>query len=90
MLPRLEPFEQLKHARKQFAFATGQFQRKKMHVTIEERTHIFSGRRDVMLVQNADDNSRVGHPGYFNIAQIVITTETFFERRSKRMHTRAA
>ena len=90
MRPRLETTKQLQNARKQFAFATWQFERKKMHVAIEKGAHVFVRRRNFMLVQYADDDARVGHAGDFDIAQIVSDTETFFESRFKRMHTRAA
>src|SRR5206468_4902882 len=90
MGPRLEAPEQFQNARKQFAFATWQFERKKMHVAIQEGAHVFVRRRNFMLVQNAYDDARVGHPGDFDVAQIVSDTETFFESRIKRMHTGAA
>ena len=43
-----------------------------------------------MLVQYADNDAGIGHPGDFDVVQIVIDTETFFESRFKRMQTRAA
>src|SRR5207247_2971323 len=89
MGPRLEAPKQFQNARKQFAFATWQFERKKMHVTIQESAHVFVRRRNFMLVQYTDDDARVGHDGDFDIAQIVSDTETFFVSRFKCMHTRA-
>src|SRR5882762_6403585 len=90
MRPRLEAPKQVQNARKQFAFATWQFERKKMHIAIEKGAHVFVRRRNFMLVQYADDDARVGHAGNFDIVQIVSDTETFFEGRFKRMHTCAA
>ena len=61
-----------------------------MHVAVQERAHVLVRRGNFMLVQYADDNSRIGHAGYFNAVQIVINAEAFFESRFKRIHTRAA
>src|SRR5436309_1884793 len=90
MRPRLEAPKQFQNARKQFAFATWQFERKKMHIAIQEGAHVFVRRGNFVLVQYAGDDARVGHAGDFDVVQIVSNTETFFESRFKRMHTRAA
>ena len=90
MWPRLEAPKQFHNARKQVAFATWQFERKKMHIAIEKGAHVFVRRRNFMLVQYADDDARVGHAGDFDVVQIVSDTETFFEGRFKRTHTCAA
>ena len=56
----------------------------------QTNSHVYVRLGNFVLVQYADNNSRIGHTGYFNVAKIVIDAEAFFERRSKRMHTRAA
>ena len=61
-----------------------------MDVAVQESAHVLVRGGNLVLVQYADNNSRVGHPGDFDVLQIVIDVEAFFERRSKRMHTRAA
>jgi len=78
MRPRLEAPKQFQNAWKQFALATWQFQRKKMHIAIQEGAYVFVRRRNFMLVQYADDDARVGNAGDFDIVQIVSDTETFF------------
>src|SRR5207244_7722304 len=61
MRPRLEAFEQLEHARKEFAFPARQFQRQEMHVAVQERADVFVSRGNLVLFQNAQGDSRIGH-----------------------------
>src|SRR5438876_10021165 len=85
MRPRLEAPKQFQNARKQFAFATWQFERKKMHIAIQEGAHVFVRRGNFVLVQDADDDARVGHAGNFDVVQIVSDNEMFFGRRFNRL-----
>ena len=57
MWARLEFFEQLEHAGKQFAFTARQFERQKMHVAIEKPAYVFVGCGNFVLVQDADDDA---------------------------------
>src|SRR5437667_12474231 len=50
-----------------------------MHVAIKERAHVLVGRRNVMFVQDADNNSRIRHASNLDVVQIIIDTETLFE-----------
>src|SRR5216684_5729361 len=59
VFPRLQFPKQLEHARKQIAFAARQFERKKMHVAVEKRGDVFVGRRDFVLLQNAENDSGI-------------------------------
>jgi hypothetical protein len=61
-----------------------------VHVAVQEGAYIFVRRGNFIFVQYAYDNARIGHSGDLDVVEIVIDTETFFESRFERMHTRAA
>ena len=84
--PRLEAPEQFQNARKQLAFATWQFERKKMHIAIEESRDGFAGGGNFVLVQDADDNARIGHASDFDVVQVICEIEALRESQFKRMH----
>src|SRR5438477_9511215 len=67
MRARPEFLEQLKNARKQFPFPARQFERKKMHVAVEERGDVLVRRWDFVFLQNADDDAGIGHAGDLNV-----------------------
>ena len=90
MSSRFESFEQLEHTRKKFSFATRQFERKEMHVAIEKRGDVFGGGRDFVFLQDADNDSGIGHPGDFDIVEIVVDFEALFESKLERLNAGAA
>src|SRR5882762_5378879 len=61
-----------------------------MHVAIQKRAHIFVSRRNFVLVQNADDNARIGHARDFDVVQIILNTEALFEGRFECLNARAS
>src|SRR5262249_31338834 len=73
----------------QFAFPPRQLQREKMYVAIQERAHVFVGRRNFMLAQDAHHDARIGHAGDFDVTKIIVDAETLLERTNERLHTRA-
>src|ERR1700731_885054 len=75
MLAHFELIQQLKDAWQEVAFAARQFERKKMDVTIEKRGDIFGGRWDFVFLQDADDDSGIGHAGDFDIVKVVLDAE---------------
>ena len=56
-----------------------------MHVAVEKRADIFIRRGNIMLLQYADDDTRIGHPGDFNAAQVVGNFEALPERGFERL-----
>src|SRR5215467_12886674 len=58
-----------------------------MHIAVQKRAYVFVRHGNLMLVQYADDDARIGHAGHFDIMQIVINTKALLERRSKGMNT---
>src|SRR5437773_12493313 len=60
-----------------------------MHVAIEERAHVLVGRRNFMLVQDADNNSGIRHASNLDDVQIIIDTETLFEGAFESSNARA-
>src|ERR1700675_628310 len=88
MRPRFEPCEYLQHSRKKFAFSARQFQRKEMHVAVQEPAHVFVSCRNFMLVKDAEDNSRVGHARDLDVVQIVIDSEPLFKCKYQRVDAR--
>ena len=61
-----------------------------MHVAVQERAEVFVSRGNLVLFQNAQDNSRIGHARDLDIVQIIINPEAFFESQLERLYTRAA
>src|SRR5213078_2633482 len=61
-----------------------------MDVAIQKRAYVFVGRRDFMLVQDTDDNARIGHACDLDVVQIVRDTEALFKGRFERLNTRAS
>ena len=61
-----------------------------MHVAVQERADVFVSRRNVVLFQNAQNDSRIGHARDLDVVQIVINPETLFESRLERVYARAA
>src|SRR5947207_4440546 len=90
MRPRLEPFKQLEHAGKEFAFPARQFQRQEMHIAVQERADVFVSHGNVVLFQNAQNDSRIGHARDLDVVQIIINPEALFESQLERLYTRAA
>src|SRR5215217_7819282 len=67
-----------------------------MHVTIQKRADVFTRRRNLMLVENTDDNTRIRHPRDFDAGEIIINAEALFkcmlqcfDSRASRMDQRA-
>ena len=50
-----------------------------MNVAVQERAHVLIRRRNFMLIQYADNDTGIGHPSDFDVAQIVIDSEALFE-----------
>ena len=90
MFSRFQSFEQLEHAGKKVSFAPGQFEREKMDVAVEKRGDVFGGRRDFVFLQDAGYNSGIGHPGDFDIVQVIFDSEAFGQRELKRLDSGAA
>ena len=61
-----------------------------MDVAIQKRAYVFVGRRDFMLVQDTDDNARIGHACDLDVVQIVSDTEALFKGRFERLNTGAS
>src|SRR5215813_4818863 len=61
-----------------------------MNVTVQKRTHIFVSRRNFVLVQDAEDNSRVGHARDLDIVQIIVDSEPLLKCSYQRVDSRAA
>src|SRR6266478_3896531 len=61
-----------------------------MHVAVQERADVFVSRGYVVLFQNAQNDSRIGHARDLDVAQIVINLEALFESRLERLYARAA
>ena len=76
MFSRFEFFKELKHSGKKIAFAAWQFEREKVDITVEKCGDVVSGRRNFVFVQDADDDSGIGHAGDFDIVKIVLDVET--------------
>src|SRR5215217_7223342 len=67
-----------------------------MHVTIQKRADVFTRRRNLMLVENTDDNARIRHPRDFDAGEIIINAKALFkcvlqcfDSRASRMDQRA-
>ena len=90
MRPRLEFLEQIEHSGEQFAFASRQFERKKMNVAVQKRADVFIRRENVILLQYAHDDARIGHPRDFDAVQVIGNTEALLERGFESAHTSAA
>ena len=50
-----------------------------MHVAIQERANVFVRCGNLMLVQDANDNARIGHTGDFNVVQIIRDSKALLE-----------
>src|SRR5206468_10505040 len=61
-----------------------------MDVAIQKRAYVFVGRRDFMLVQDTDDNARIGHACDLDFLQIVSDTEALLKGSFERLNTRAS
>ena len=61
-----------------------------MHVTIQKRGDVFGCRRDFVFLQNAGDDAGIGHAGDFDVAEIVLDLEAFFECALERFNAGAA
>src|SRR5947207_1326220 len=90
MFSRFELFEQLEHPGKKIAFAPWQFERKKMDVTVKKCGDVVSGRRDFVFLQDADHDSGIGHAGDFDVVEVVLNSETFFQAKLAGLNTGAA
>src|SRR5205814_7497470 len=88
--PRLQLLKQIEHPAKQIAFASGQFERKKMNVAVQKRADVFIRRENVILLQYAHDDARIGHPRDFDALQVIGNTEALLERGFESAHTSAA
>src|SRR5207247_3722373 len=60
-----------------------------MHVAIKERAHVLVGRRNFVLVQDADNNSGIRHASNLDVMQIIIDAETLFEGAFEGSNARA-
>src|SRR5438270_6569349 len=90
MFSRFQLFKELKHARKKIAFATWQFEREKMDVTVKKCGDVVGGGRDFVFVQDADDDSGIGHAGDFDIVEVVLGAEALGECKLERLNPGAA
>src|ERR1700730_8192587 len=90
MFPRFQFFEQLEHSREKFAFTSRKLFRKKMHVTIKKSGDIFGARGELVFLQNASDDSGIGHAGELDIVELVLDAETFLQCALERFHAGAA
>ena len=90
MAPRHELLEQLKHAGKQLAFASRQFEREKMHIAVQKCAHVFGRCGNIILLQYTRDDARIGHPCDFDAAQVIGNSEALAERGYEGLHAGAA
>src|SRR5438309_8165689 len=89
MFSCFQSFEQLEHAGKKVAFAARQFERKKMDVTVEKGGDVFGRRWDFVFLQDADDDSGIGHAGDFDAVKVVMDAEALCERKFECLNTGA-
>ena len=61
-----------------------------MHVAVQQCADVFVTGWNVVLFQNAQNDSRIGHARDFNVVQIIIDPEALFESQLERLHTRSA
>ena len=61
-----------------------------MQVAVQERAHVFVSGGDVMFLEDAEHNSRVGHARDLDIMEIVIDSEPLSECKYQRVDARAA
>lgn len=80
MRPRLQSFEQVEHAWKELARPARQFEREKMHITVQKGADVFVRIWNLMFVQDADDDSRIGHARDFDVLKIIGDAEALGER----------
>src|SRR5262249_4820769 len=90
MFSCLQFLQQWKHTRKQFAFPARQLEREKMNIAVKECRHILARAEDVVLLQNAHDDSGIGHAGDLDIRKIVLDPEALFQRNFKRLDAGAS
>src|SRR5262245_9228600 len=50
-----------------------------MHVAVQERADVFVSRRNVVLFQNAENDSRIGHARDLAVVQILINPDALLE-----------
>src|ERR1700736_2821753 len=60
-----------------------------MDVTVEKRGDVFGGRWDFVFLQDADDDSGIGHAGDFDIVKIVGDFEAFGQPELERLDSGA-
>src|SRR5436305_12579503 len=61
-----------------------------MHITVDERGDVFVSRRNVVLFQNTENDSRIGHACDLDVVQIIIDTEALLESQLERLYARPA
>src|SRR5215471_7397175 len=61
-----------------------------MHIAVQECADVFVSRGNVVLFQNAQNDSRIGHARDLDVVQIIINPEALFESQLERLYTRAA
>ena len=61
-----------------------------MDVTIEKCGNVVGGCRDLVLFQDADHDSGIGHAGDFDIVEVVLDAKAFGQRALERFNAGAA
>src|SRR5215467_11970508 len=61
-----------------------------MHIAVQECADVFVSRGNVVLFQNAQNDSRIGHARDLDVVQIIINPEALLESQLERLDTRAA
>src|SRR5438309_7997433 len=61
-----------------------------MDVTIEKCGNVVGGCRDLVLFQDADHDSGIGHAGDFDIVEVVVDAKAFSQRALERFDAGAA
>src|SRR2546421_8245976 len=61
-----------------------------MHVAIQECRDVFRRGRNFVFLQNANDDSGIGHAGDLDVIKLVVDLEAFLECALQRFHSSAA